>query len=244
MKTDQNDIMAALRAPFDEKDYEWRVQSEVANGTKVRVLCYVQARAIQNRLDEVVGAFGWQADYVTGPDGGVLCKLSILNRETGEWVMKADGASNTDIEPVKGGISGALKRAGSAWGIGRLLYDLDATVVPLQERGEHYHKTKGGAVKYWNTPKLPDWAVAGRTKKAAVHAEEDPQDGNGSSPTKKPANKPAVDLAKLKTDDGRAWLLKFSSAEAAIARLAQERSVSDSDAEYIRSLFEQKAGAA
>jgi len=155
-----------LQSPFAESDYEWRVQRENRDGTKVVVLCYVTARAIQSRLDDLFGPWGWRAAYHAGPDGGVVCELSIKDPESHEWVTKEDAASNTQIEAVKGGISGALKRAAVVWGIGRHLYKLDATVVPLGDRGQHYHKTKSGQHKYWDDPKLPAWAVADNGKAA------------------------------------------------------------------------------
>ena len=73
-----NKIAKKLQAPFPAEDYEWRVQSQSNRGDKVNVLCYVTARAIQNRLDEVFGPFGWQTTYSAGPGGGVVCKLSCL----------------------------------------------------------------------------------------------------------------------------------------------------------------------
>lgn len=178
-----NEIAKQLQAPFAADDYEWRVQSESFKGT-VNVLCYVTARAIQNRLDEVFGPFGWSTKYSVGPGGGVICELSCKEQGKGEWVSKQDGAENTDIEAVKGGISGAIKRAGSAWGIGRLLYNLPSSWVDLKSQGKHYHKLKKpkGDVRYmyWDEPRLPDWAVAGENKKPSAKKTE---------PKKKPTTK-------------------------------------------------------
>lgn len=157
-------IESRLKAPFKADEYEWRGQSDSKrqDGTvSALVLCYVQARAILNRLDEVCGPFGWQVQYRSGPDGGVICSLGILDPDTKHWIWKEDGASNTDIEAVKGGISGALKRAGSAWGIGRLLYNLDAGWVTLGTSGSHrYYNKKTGTKGKYDPPTLPEWAVA------------------------------------------------------------------------------------
>jgi len=150
-----------LKAPFPVDDYEWRVDQLSHDETSARVLCYVTARAIQSRLDEVFGPYGWKTEYKAGPDGGVVCSLSAYNPDTKEWVSKEDGAPNTNISSVKGGISGALKRAGYCWGIGRHLYKLESTWVNLQTgRAKNYCKTKGGA-RYWADPPLPAWAVKG-----------------------------------------------------------------------------------
>ena len=161
--------MELLREPFDEKDYEWRVQSVAKSGKSVSVLCYVTNRAIMDRLDEVFGIENWKNEFKESPSGGVLCGISI--KFDNEWITKWDGADKTDIEAVKGGLSSAMKRAGVQWGIGRLLYNLEASRVQLKDNGEHYQKVNN-EFKYWDEPVLPDWAVRNRSgKKPPVEPE-------------------------------------------------------------------------
>ncbi len=173
--TTPNDLMKSLQAPFPAEDIEWRVAQadKDRNGNiYAMVLAYVSARAIQNRLDEVVGPDAWKVSYspfggVTGIAGGVMCQLSV--RIGSEWVTKEDGAEQTDFEPFKGGISSALKRAGSAWGIGRYLYMLEsgyADISPTRKEGYRWGKTKGGDSFYWAPPQLPDWALPAKEKPA------------------------------------------------------------------------------
>ncbi len=152
------DIMAQLRAPFAPEDIEWRVGQETRDHTKVSALAYLTSRAVQQRLDDVFGPFGWATKYVKGPDGGVVCELSCKGPD-GEWVTKADGATNTDFEAVKGGLSSALKRAAVHWGVGRYLYDLPMVWCPLKPKGQVYHRSKSGKTMYWDPPKLPAWAL-------------------------------------------------------------------------------------
>lgn len=152
------DYLAALKAPFKPEEIEWRVGQETKSGDKVSALAYLTSRAVQQRLDDVFGVFGWSTKYLKGPDGGVLCELSCRSPE-GEWVTKSDGSPNTDIESVKGGLSSALKRAAVHWGVGRYLYDLPMVWCPLKPRGENYHRTKARETKYWDSPKLPIWAL-------------------------------------------------------------------------------------
>jgi len=147
-----------LKAFFAEEDLEWRVQSCGFNGEApwAMVLCYIQARAIQNRLDEVMGFENWKDEYrVEGTN--IICRLSL--KINGEWVAKENGASETDIEAFKGGISGAFKRvASSGFGIGRYLYDLDSNfaVCSLEkQKGWEKTKTKEGKYIYWEIPKMP-----------------------------------------------------------------------------------------
>jgi hypothetical protein len=165
-----------LTVPFPENEIEWRVGQcgKKGNGQLwATCLAYVQARAIMNRLDEVVGAGGWKVSYrsVAGSDAvspGVMCELSIF--VNGQWVTKEDGAEQTDIESFKGGISAALKRAGSVWGIGRYLYGLDQGFAQIVDRGGDgtlYGKTKDGTTFHWLPPRLPQWALPSGHK--AVH---------------------------------------------------------------------------
>lgn len=106
---------------------------------------YVTARAIQNRLDAVVGAQNWKPVFrqwhtVTDRDGNPipsqLCTIQIFDDERHEWLEKTDGAENTDYEPVKGGLSDAMKRAASQWGIGRYLYKLGTPWVDVEFFGK------------------------------------------------------------------------------------------------------------
>lgn len=153
-----------LKMFFSEEDLEWRVQSCGINTNKktgevkpwAMILCYIQARAIQNKLDEVVGWENWKDEYrVEGKN--IICRLSV--KINGEWIAKENGATETDIEAFKGGISGAFKRvASSGFGIGRYLYDLDATfaVCSLEKKkGWNTGITKDKKYIYWETPRMP-----------------------------------------------------------------------------------------
>jgi hypothetical protein len=163
--------LASLRDPFPARDIEWRVQSSGTKDGKVwaMVLAYVTNRAIMNRLDAVCGPENWRNQYQPGPAGGVVCGLSIKVGD--EWVTKWDGAENTDIEEVKGGLSGAMKRAAVQWGIGRYLYDLDEGWARVHPNGKHSAKTKDGTWFKWDPPELPRWAVAAPAEYEHVGAE-------------------------------------------------------------------------
>jgi len=164
-----------LQEPFKAEDIEWRVQSagNGARGVWARVLAYVTSRAIQNRLDDVCGPENWKNEFATGPNGGILCGISIKCGE--EWVTKWDGSDNTQIEAVKGGLSGAMKRAGSQWGIGRYLYSLKEGYATISEKGKHYqgaNKGKGISAFKWDPPKLPEWALPPKDDRAAKNPQE------------------------------------------------------------------------
>lgn len=164
-----------LKEPFSFFDVEWRIQSSGVKDGKpwARCLAYITNRAIMDRLDGVCGIGNWKNDYKDAPSGGILCGISI--RIGDEWVAKWDGAEQTSIEKVKGGLSGSMKRAGVQWGIGRYLYGLDAGFAKISADGTHSDKGKDGKYFYWTPPPLPDWAL--------------PEGERGKSP-KQPPSKP------------------------------------------------------
>jgi len=160
-----------LKAPFAQEDLEWRVQRagmHKDNGEWAIVLTYITNRAIMDRLDAVVEPQNWQNLFTEGPDGGVMCGIGILFKTAtdgrSDWRWKWDGAPNTDIESVKGGLSDAMKRAAVHWGIGRYLYKLPATWAKITKNGKYTARgqDKYSEVKYnfkWDPPDLPDWAL-------------------------------------------------------------------------------------
>src|SRR5688572_22993021 len=107
--TNTAEIFALLFAPFGPDELEWRVgRSGVKNGKPwATLLAYIDARAARARLNTVLGPENWTVSYGTGPGNGVIATLSL--RINGEWVAKQDGADPSDIEPVKGALSGAFK---------------------------------------------------------------------------------------------------------------------------------------
>ena len=156
-----------LAEPFPAKDIEWRIQSSGKKGDKIWAMClaYVTNRAIMNRLDEVCGPQSWKNRFAPGPLGGVICGLSVKVGD--EWIEKWDGADETDIEKIKGGLSSSMKRAGVQWGIGRYLYDLDAGWAVISDKGEFSAKTKDGTWFKWSAPALPAWALPAGAKDAS-----------------------------------------------------------------------------
>ena len=127
-----------LRAPFHPDDVEWKPGAVTRDRKKGLAMPYITSRAIQDRLDDVCGPANWRNEFQSGPEGGVLCGIAV--NVTGDpvnpqWVTKWDGAENTEVEAIKGGLSGAMKRAAVQWGIGRYLYTLPVQWVPLNEKG-------------------------------------------------------------------------------------------------------------
>jgi hypothetical protein len=150
-----------LTKPFPLKDIAFRIQASGGSGPNrwARVLAYVDARAIQDRLDQVCGAQGWEILHRPCDVKGVIATLRIKVGD--EWIQKEDGSEFTEVEPFKGGMSKALVRAASVWGIGRYLYNLGAAyadIVDQNTEGARYAKDKQGEF-YWLPPQLPAWAL-------------------------------------------------------------------------------------
>lgn len=183
-----------LAEKFSDSELEWKPQSVgIKNGEPwAMILCYVQARAIQNRLDEVFGPMNWRDEY-RFEKNGVICCLSVYCNEKKEWITKENGSPETDIESFKGGISGAFKRvASSGYGIGRYLYELDTTFAECsmtKQNGYKQAKTKDNQYLYWKVPNGSNATQASSTQSEKPKTEY--------KKTDKPKDS-AVDVAKAK----------------------------------------------
>lgn len=146
--------LALLSEPFPADAIHWRAQSMNRDGTSAMALAYIDARDVMARLDEVCGPANWSDSFAETPKGRLICTLSL--RINDEWIGKADGAGDTDVEGEKGAISDALKRAAVKWGIGRYLYDMPVVWADCES-----YETNGK--KRWRK-----WTPAGLSKLAAA----------------------------------------------------------------------------
>lgn len=150
-----------LTAPFPAATIAWRVGQTTKDKKRGQALPYIDARAVQKRLDEAVGPGNWKTQYKPSPiEKSIICEIAI--RVEGEWVGKEDGAqldtfsddaaegasSSAREVAIKGAYSDAFKRAAVMWGVGRYLYDYEAQWVELDD----YRRLK-------TIPRLPDWAL-------------------------------------------------------------------------------------
>jgi hypothetical protein len=184
-----------LKDPFPASDIEWRIGRAGKNNRGIWAMClaYVTNRAIMERLDAAVGPENWRNEYREGPGGGVLCGISI--RVGDEWVTKWDGAENTDVEGVKGGLSGAMKRAGYQWGIGRYLYKLDEGFATISPNGANFARLpqkEGGDSFKWDPPALPAWALPNGESAPAPAPRAAP--APAPAPTANPQSAPQEDV--------------------------------------------------
>ena len=143
MHSEQIDkLAAALAKPFPPELVSWRIgpTNEKSKGgpgkaDKGIALCYVDARDVMQRLDEVCGLDGWQCRYPHA-NGKTVCEIGL--RIGGEWLWRADGAGDTETEAEKGALSDAFKRAAVRWLVGRYLYDMPPPWVAIEPFGKSY----------------------------------------------------------------------------------------------------------
>lgn len=142
-------IAAALSAPFEPKEVKFKPQ--MVKNNRALAMGYIDARLIQDRLDEVLGVENWQDKYEFLPDGSVVCRLRL--KLGGRWITKTDVGSPSEQpdsgDRVKAAVSDALKRAAVKFGIGRYLYRLPAQWVD-------YDPVKK---QLTNLPQLPAFAI-------------------------------------------------------------------------------------
>lgn len=144
-------ILDQLKEPFDPKVIHWRVGATSKDKSTGIALAYLDARDVMKRLDDVLGIDGWQDEYEEFKNM-TICKLSL--KINNEWIVKCDGAGETDVEAEKGMISDAFKRAAVKFGVGRYLYYLPTEWVPLKPAGRSYQIA--------SVPGLPAWAKPGK----------------------------------------------------------------------------------
>lgn len=160
--TQWEELEVGLKAPFHADDIEHRIaQSGLTKQGKpwAKTLAFLTARAVQNRLDDLIGPQNWQVTYRKEGEG-FICSLSLRCPTTTEWIIKENGAAESDVEGFKGGISDAMKRAAVEWGIGRYLYQLDTTwAVFTEDKSARYHAKIENTMYHWNPSPLPDWAL-------------------------------------------------------------------------------------
>lgn len=119
-----------LTAPILPNEVEWRIQSQTSTG-KLIVVPYINNRCVMTRFDAAFGPENWTSEFreITN---GFICRLTVIIKDTNRIVHREDGASKTNIEPEKGGISDAMKRAAVQFGLGRCLYDYPRVFIECE----------------------------------------------------------------------------------------------------------------
>ncbi|SMB93597.1 single-stranded DNA-binding protein DdrA [Deinococcus hopiensis] len=141
-----SDVQKRLQAPFPAHLVGWKPQAFNKERTRALLLAYVDARAVQDRLDAICPD-GWtfEIEVISGTTTptvkGRLTVLGVTREDIGE-------AGEGDYGTLKAASSDALKRCAVQFGIGRYLYDL-----PKQWADWNDAKREASPA-----PELPEWA--------------------------------------------------------------------------------------
>lgn len=145
-----DEIVERLAAPFPLSVLEWKPEAVSRDKKKALAVPYVDARAVMDRLDEVVGVFNWQSNHV-GIGTKDSAGIGIRHPETGEWIWKYDlgHVEGGDAKGVKGTASDAIKRAGVQWKIARYLYAFPQQWLAWDDEDK----------RFTQLPQVPAWAM-------------------------------------------------------------------------------------
>ena len=134
-----NPLLDLLTQPFDDDTVKERQGPRQHEGVctkkygqctqKHKMLSYVDARDVAERLDAVLGMENWAFEVAAVPGANVVHgRLMLFLRAEDEqlrWIAREDHGypnSDDDDEPLKSATSDALKRCAVLFGIGRHLY--------------------------------------------------------------------------------------------------------------------------
>ena len=177
----EREVNAILRRPFGSADLEWKLFSTSRDKSVGRVAPYLTARAVQDRLNEGLGYFGWSTEQVMGALGislGLTCHIG--DRSITRWGEAGYTTGGGDADPggVKGAASNALKRAGSKFEIGEYLYHLPVLWVPIEKIGntDKYRMTREGPGIAF--AKFPDWALPPKNGQPQTARNPEPRRAN------------------------------------------------------------------
>lgn len=148
-------MLEDLAEPFDPREVKWKPQQVKQN--RCMAIAYIDARLIQDRLDDVLGPENWSDEYTPGPwPKSVLCKLTLnLNsRIVSKMDIGGESEQPDEGDRAKAAVSDALKRAAVKWGIGRYLYRLPTSWVD-------YDPVKRQIVQ---VPQLPAFAIPAKSR--------------------------------------------------------------------------------
>lgn len=110
-------------------------ESKAGKQSEALIACYIDARAVQSRLNSVIGpgnwSFRWETAAAEGKSVVVRGKLTVLG------TVHEDVGTGEGIEAWKSAVSDALKRCAVHFGIGAYLYDIPKLHWPAEGNKQH-----------------------------------------------------------------------------------------------------------
>jgi hypothetical protein len=177
------DIAAALLAPFEEKDLKHRP------GRAGMTFTYADARAVAQRLDDVLGIEGWQFEVKVADGARNVVHGSLAVVIGGKTTIRQDfGYPNSaqDDEPLKSAASDALRRCAAQLGVGRSLYSPEKG-IQVPPRGVAPRSVAPTGVSVDSTRASDDDILAAKAAMIFAASVDDDRCSHGESWTLKPA---------------------------------------------------------
>ena len=149
-----------LKELAEPMPYKWRIQSYSKNKPAASCVAYIDARDVQQRLDDVCGPENWQVKYEV-INNRLFASIGIKCGE--EWVWKQDVGTESNMEKEKGQASDAMKRAAVNWGVGRFLYSLKIIYLKanaVKSDGVWPHPVTDDGKRIWDiTAHINEWEL-------------------------------------------------------------------------------------
>jgi hypothetical protein len=150
---------------------------------------YADARAVAQRLDDVLGIEGWQFEVkVADPIRGVVHGSLALVVEGKTTIRQDFGYPNSaqDDEPLKSAASDALRRCAAQVGVGRSLYSPEKG-IQVPPRGVAPRSVAPTGVSVDSTRASDDDILAAKAAMIFAASVDDDRCSHGESWTLKPA---------------------------------------------------------
>lgn len=233
-KSEWQAISQQLKAPFAPAEVDFRVQGKATEQGRGQIVAYIDARAVQDRLDSVVGTEGWSFTWEPVAVVNGVVKVAKGSLRLLDLPPKEDVGDSGDIEPNKSAVSDALKRAAVQWGVGRYLYERKAVWVDLEKASNGWKIPDSVIAQQRAQLAQPAKAATARPAQAAgpleqsrrpapVQEAQDPNATEGEAPASEQQLQSIRKLcATLGREEPAAGVLTFNGAAALIRQLAKE----------------------
>jgi hypothetical protein len=148
------ELYQKLREPFELRYINWKINNYSSDKSKAMITFHLDARAVQHRLNKVLGVEGWSFSFSElERDQGVHGKLTVyfFNKNAAnasgrdecivQDVTREDVgyASTTEKDEwYKDAVSDALKRCAVHFGVGHFLYALPHFWIDLEKPAQKY----------------------------------------------------------------------------------------------------------
>lgn len=116
-----------------EIPYKWRIQSFSKFNPEASVVAYVDARDVQDLLDEYC-TYGWTRKHYT-VGSNVYCTIGVIMPD-GSIIERSDCGVESNVDKEKGEASDSFKRAAVNFKVGRFLYGLKIHKITTNEKKE------------------------------------------------------------------------------------------------------------